>query len=152
MHRNSIWLAFLLVFTGVTAFFLATAGREAYLYFSRSGSAPAYVAEWKIEGVARDRYVAMATYTFRAGESEAFGEGALQGFVFRSAAAAQASLPRIRETSWKVWYNPSSPSANSLEKVFPTRSCLYAAILLGVLIYLVGLGVFVARRDRLSSH
>ncbi len=147
MYRNSYWLAFLVVVLGVVVWFVGGASYSLYRYWSLGSQAPATITTWSIDKLDDSIYMASATYTFSVEGVEYQGKTSFDEQPYRNVWAAEETVRPMTELSWVVWYSKSTPQDSSLQHSFPTRQTISALILLGILLYLAGLGYYVKRRS-----
>jgi hypothetical protein len=149
MHKNPLWLTFLGIVTLAMFWFAGKGLYHLYIYDTLSASTIVNVTDWSVKEVATDRYAPYAHYSFSVGEKEYKGEDALDYPIYRNAVSMERELPNLSLKSWKGWYNPADPSRSALQKHFPLRELISAALVFGLLLYFIWLGYYVNRKQSL---
>lgn len=143
MHKNQIWLAFLLTTTLIVFWFSTITGYDLYYYFTRTSSNLPNTIEWAIKGKASDRYYLSATYQYTVGESLYDGKTAIESTSYRNIRAAEIALSEQKKKNLKIWHSPQNPENSTINNIFPLKSCFYTGLLWGLLLYFVWLGFYV---------
>lgn len=137
-HRNPYWLSFIgcvllcaMLYSGYTLFYL-------YQYLRLDLSLSPKKIEWSIAQEKADAFVPVANYTFDFRGKTYTGETHWQE-AFLNQWAADEAISRLKNQSIQVWFDSSSPSYSTLQKVFPLKISLYTLMLWGLIAYLVWL-------------
>ncbi|MBN4067237.1 DUF3592 domain-containing protein [Simkania negevensis] len=146
MHRNPIWLLFLVCVTFVTVWFCFQAGGKLYRYMRLTTHAQADVEEWTVEKGKNSHYFLTARYRYDVKGSQYIGSSSLVSHPFRNSWSAQDAIPRATAAQWSVWYSPAHPERSVIEKKFPMKECLSAGVLLALIVYFIFLGFYVKKK------
>lgn len=145
MHRNPVWIGFLILIglctLGYTIYTLSTV----YNYHRLTGVESVQSAQWTIHPLGDDKYAPQAKYEFSYKGSAYQGETILSDDYDINTFAAKDKLEKFKKQEWKVWFDPSNPKYSSLQKKFPFKETVYAVALWFLLAYFVGLGRYVTR-------
>lgn len=145
MHKNQIWLAFLAAIALITLWFSGMTGYELYNYLSLSSKVLPLEVNWSVTEKSTDHYVLLASYKFKDKDVEYAGVTEIEHIPFKKANTAEQMIPQYMQKKWIVWYASFNPERSSILKFFPLKSCLYTAILWGLLFYFIWLGFYVGR-------
>ncbi|MCH9608462.1 MAG: hypothetical protein S4CHLAM45_10380 [Chlamydiales bacterium] len=152
MHRNGIFLGFLLLLVGTTIWFGARAYIAVSNYTKLNTHAMASVEKMEIVEGKGDRYQLIANYFFESKEGLQQGVGVV-GPLYKNPWSAEKGLQKFEGRTWQVWYDEEHPFNSTLNKQFPTKRVTTAVILFGLFLYFLGLGIFVGgRKDASRSH
>lgn len=147
MHKNPIWLTFLVIIALIVAWYVGVAFYRMYDFYTLQATAPATITQWSAKEIATDEFAPYAKYSFVVHEKHFEGETALKYPIFRNSWAVEQSIPQLESKKWTAWYSPSNPNHSSIQKKFPTKECVSAALLFGLLLYFVWLGFYVAKKQ-----
>ena len=147
MHQNRFWLAFLTVLTLIVLWYCGVAIYRTYEYIRLTAQTNAEVYEWAPKEISGDVFAAHAYYTFDVKGTQYKGEDVLPSPLYRNTWAIEQEIPKLSKEKRIVWFDPTNPLHSSLQKRFPLKECVSAIVLLGLLLYFVGLGFYVARRE-----
>lgn len=142
MHRNKLWILFFSFVAFVTIWFGAKASYRLYNYYSYSQKAPAQIISIEIEEKSKNQFILSCSFKFL----ETIGKGDL-GPVYPNRYAAEKAMVRFEKISLTAWYKPKHYEKVILEKKFPLKSTFSAAILLGLCLYFLILGVYAGSRN-----
>ncbi len=148
MHKNPFWLALLILISLVAIWYSAIAFYHLYGYVTLSKTAPAEEVRWSIKENDPDSFQIVADYTFTVADKTNTGTTVFNDWSFRNPWGAQAILKEREKQTWTVWYSPWNFNHSSLQKSFPTKECLTMGVLVGLLLYFIWLGSYVARYQR----
>jgi hypothetical protein len=151
MHKNLSWLAFLAVIALIVVWFSAATTYDLYSYYIVNTQTFPTKVEWSIKGKSSDRYILSAKYQYRIKNTLFEGETAFHAMTYKSPRAAEIKLAEHKKQEWAVWYSARNPENSTLLKLFPYKSCAYAVILWGLLLYFVWLGFYVGKAPRLQK-
>ncbi|MFN0065947.1 MAG: hypothetical protein ACKVOH_06905 [Chlamydiales bacterium] len=145
MHRNSTWLALLVVVVGLALFFGVKASLSLSNYYALSEQIPVEVHQWEIVDVGRDNYFLIANYSFdRAGKT--YGGSGRVGYIYRNPWSAEKGLEQFRDAKLRAWVNPKKPEKMALVKNYPYKMVLSALVLAGLALYFIFLGLYVGNQ------
>ena len=148
MGNQRLWMGFLIIVIGLGCYFCAKAGIQVYQYVSLDSRTPALVSRWEVESLGKDRYGLDATYSYEVQGERLEQTCLLPKKEFRNRFAAEKGAIQAAAGQWYAWYSSKNPDLSRLEKVFPFKSCLYAAFVVIALAYLI---VIVSRVMRQES-
>jgi len=148
MHKNSYWLAFLVVVGLCTLYFCIRAYSAVHNYVGLSERAIARDVEWEVEEGRRGQLIPLGRYQIVVQGEKYEGESLLSSKKFLGRSAVDTVLDGLKEKRHLVWYNPRDPRRSALQKSFPFKECLSAVTLLGVFFYLVYIGYKVGSAQR----
>ena len=146
MHKNIYWWGFVILFASVTLAYAVSTTVRLYHYYGLTDVTEGKVNEWTAERIGDDKYALKAHYSYTLNGKAYHGTDLEKWPIYRNAASAEKAA-NVKPALHEVWYRAKKPSASSLEKKFPTREVVYTAALLLTFIYLLSLGVYIARRN-----
>jgi hypothetical protein len=144
MHGHPLWLTFLAALALGVFWYSGNAGWKYYRYYSLTASTRPTQLSWQIGEVSDEEYPLIGSYTYidpATGDSKA---GSWSDRPFRNRWAAEQALPDYGSKEWLVWFSPNS-QYSSLQKSFPIKECISAAVLWLLLLYFIWLGFYVTR-------
>lgn len=124
--------------------------KKIYTYYSLNSHLPAKSITWKIHPINDERYQLQGNYRFFLGEKEYLGTSTLYSHVYRNPWGAEKGLKDIEKEPLTIWYSSSDPTINSLERNFPLKESLYSIIILALIAYFIGFGVYTYRSQNLE--
>lgn len=140
MNRNSICQALMACMAIAVLWFTFDTGYQLYRWVVQTvETIPAHI-EWQVHQEAQDRYTLAAQYAFKVKDSTYQGETAFRSKRYKSPETASHFLKQHIQANWKVFYAPDRPQISTINRVFPLKSCVYTAIIWGVMIYFFWLG------------
>ena len=145
MRRNPALIAILLIIAAAALWFSGKAVYYQFKYHQLDASAPATITKWSVNPISEDQFQIVATYHFPVGNNVVDGETAFKPYL-RNPYTAEQYVKENSRLHWKAWYNSANSHDSTLQKKFPLKECLYAAILWGIFIYFVWLGNYVAKQ------
>ena len=122
--------------------FIVKAGVEVYEYAQLTVQAEVVVNEWSVQEVKTDQFVVIAHYVYVYQEKNYTGQGKVGG-IYPNPWAAQEAKARFSKQKWSVWLAPGHPEKSILEKHFPVKRALSAAVLIGLVLYFFILSAYV---------
>jgi hypothetical protein len=146
MHKNIVWFCFLGGVLAITLWFTGDATLKLYRYLSLKKQIPAKAVSWSIKEIDEDLYYPHAHYSFIVKDREYESDQTLKSLTYRNPWAAEEGLEDLNKKQWHVWYDPKYPKYSSLENHFPLKETLSAGVLIGLTLYFLGLGYYVAHR------
>lgn len=144
MHQNIYWKAFLLFFLLVVIWFVGVACYQLFNYMTLNEHTTATSTQWHVKELSEEDFRIDVNYTFVASGVKHTGEMRMEGSPFLNQWAAEATIEENMNLPWEVWYSSRNPQHSTLQKYFPFKECLSAVLLLGVFIYFLCLGYYVA--------
>lgn len=148
-HRNRYWLIFLSVialcvlgYTGYTAYKL-------FEYWKLSLRIPVSQIDWEVVPVTQEDFAVRASYYYQV-EGKIYQGQSIWDEHYLNGSTAHEKADGFAKEQWKVWVNPSHPSQSALEKTFPLKQGLSAAVLWLILIYYLNLDSYVQKRINLG--
>jgi len=148
MHKNPLWLAFLAFVCVVMLWYVGSALYRLQEYYALSATTKVDVRDWSVKEIASDQFAPFARYTFTANGKMYEGQSALEYPIYRNAASMEKELPNFSLKTWSGWYNPANPQQSSLKKVFPLKESISGVVMLGLLLYFIWLGYYVAKKQQ----
>lgn len=145
MYKNPIWLALLTLFVFVAICFSGNTGYMLYQYKVKTTPSTPKTIHWNVESKASDRYVVSAKYSFLFDDKEWEGNTIFDAKGFKNILAADHAIETFSKKKWTVWFSPKNPKNSTINLFFPLKSCIYTAILWGILLYFVWLGIYVKK-------
>lgn len=145
MHKNPVWLAFLIAIALIVAWYCGVALFKLYRYNVLTAQAPAGNIQWSVKTLSDEEYIVHAHYAFAAAGKNYTGETDFIDEVFLNAWAAEQALSKYSAKTWTVWYQPGNFNHSTLQKKFPTKECWSAGVMLALMLYFIWLGFYVTR-------
>jgi len=139
-------MTFILIVFCVVLWFSGKAAVRLYSYYTLTAHASLSRMDWSIREISSDHYAVEAHYEFLANEAVEKGDVSFDEPPFRNTYAAEVGIKAYEAQNWTVWYNPNHPSNSSLQKKFPYKECISAALLWVLLFYFVWLGHYYATK------
>lgn len=143
MHSNVIYRAFLLAASFVTLWYSGNAFYKYYNYSRLTAQTTLSSSNWHIHEVAEDEFYLEANYTFSNNQKIYAGQTSWPREFYRNQWAAEKDIPYFQKHRNIVWFNPANPHHSSLQKSFPLKECISAALLWGLLLYFIWIGFYV---------
>jgi len=148
MHKNKIWLGFLAVMTLAVLWFTWEATTKIYDFLSYKQHAQAFNVKWKMHKIDADHYLLKASYSFEHQGKKHGGELLVERPVYQNPWAAEQAITMNSVKPWRAWYSPKHPSRSTIIKKFPMKEAVSTAILWGLWIYFIWLGIYVMQFKR----
>lgn len=145
MHKNQIWLTFLATTVLIVFWFSGMTGYELYNYVTLNSKTLPTEVNWLVQRESSDRYSLRASYKYQVKGDVYEGETTVNKKFFRSPKAAQKRSSQNSQKKWMIWYASYNPEHSTIQKIFPLKSCIYTAVMWGVLIYFIWLGFYVGQ-------
>ncbi len=140
MHRNLYWYVFLAVILLVVLWYTGKFGYSYYNYVTLNRRVPVKNMSWSVHGITDEKYHIKGNYEFLAEGHLETGETVLTDHNYWNPKAAEKAIPEYARQKWRVWYNASNPHHSSLEKNFPFKESLSAAVMWALFLYFIWLG------------
>lgn len=150
MHRNTVWLAFLAIFSLITLWYAGDAVYKIYSYDRLSMKTSPSTLDLEVVDNGSGRYYYVGNYSITVNDEVYKGREQLKQPIFRNRAAAVALMPEYRNDPWTVWYSPQNPLHSTLQKSYPFKELTYGLGLIALLCYFLWLGFKVADQSRLG--
>ncbi|MGM0440234.1 MAG: DUF3592 domain-containing protein [Chlamydiota bacterium] len=145
MYKNPVWVIFLTVMSLVAVAFMGFAGYKILKYRSYSTCALPTSVEWSVKAISHSKYLVKADFDYIVEGQKYHGKTVLRNKIFINPSAAEQALEEYRGQCWTVWYNPRKPQQATINRRFPLKVTIYAGILGLMLIYFIGLGIYVKK-------
>jgi len=146
MHKNIFWQAFLAILFCAN---IGYSGMALYHYYSyqRLTNQTFVISSmnWNVIQHAEDDFTLEAKYKFPIHEKTYEGTTAWPKEHYLNQWAAEERTKHTPSGKWKVWYDQSNPNHSSLEKQFPYKESISAAILWALFLYFLWLGYYVTK-------
>jgi len=146
MHRNAIWIAFFLIVVGFSIWFVVKAGYDLIHYYQLNTSVPVTIEKWEVMEIGANKYAIQASFSYEYQEKKYQGVGQV-GESYPNLWAGKRALEKFEKQSWNVWLNPKAPEKAVLDKKFPYKGALSAAVLIGLVAYFICLGLYVGVKN-----
>jgi hypothetical protein len=140
MSKNSLWLALMGCMAIAVLWFTFNTGYQLYRWVVQTAETVPTNIEWQVRQESQDRYTLAAQYAFKVNDSTYLGETIFRSKRYKSPETAAHFLQQNIQTDWKVFYAPDRPRISTINRIFPLKSCIYTAIVWGVIIYFFWLG------------
>jgi len=144
MHKNKIWIGFLVVMTLIALWFVWGAAEELHEYLRHNKKTEPLSIEWSVYQQAKERYGHHAKFSYKTAEGVQSRETKIPA-NYRNPWTAKEALERAKDMKWDVWYDADHPGEATLYREFPTKRLLSTAVLVGLLLYFYWLGVYVVK-------
>ncbi len=148
MHKNKIWLGFLVVMSLTVLWFTWGAAVKLYNYIQYQERTSAQNVRWSMIRYGDNDYQLRAKYSFRHEGNRHNGEIVIDRPIYQNPWAAEQAVTMNTAKPWNVWYSGKNPKHSTIIKKFPMKETISTAILWGLLAYFVWLGVYVTRFRR----
>ena len=141
MYRKAIWIPFTIVVALIAFWFIIKASHEVREYLLLKVQVEVVVDRMEVQEFKSDQFVVVAYYTYSYQEKNYLGQGQLGG-TYPNPWAANEAKARFSKQKWSVWLDPLHPVKSVVEKHFPIKRTLSAAVLLGLVLYFFILAVY----------
>lgn len=145
MQKNTVWLALIVTLTMIVLWYSGKFIYHYYEYMQLSSRAPATEMQWSITAKNNENYLPKANYTFTANGKTYHGSAILEDRGYWNEFAAKQAIQEFTNKKWGIWYNSSDPNISALQKHFPLKDAVSAAIMWTIVFYFVWLGYYSAR-------
>lgn len=145
MHRNPVWISFLILILCIVGWFTFQAGWKVFQYKQLDAVVTASNIDWQAKELGTDIFALEGRYTYQVNETPYSGVTVFKDDLFRNAWAAEQVIPIYSKEETQVWFSRTNPQHSSLQKKFPLKECITAAFLAGLLGYFLWLGFYVGR-------
>ncbi len=108
-----------------------SAGVDLWAYLRLQQSAPAKITKVKVIEISSSAYALKVHYLFEHGK----GKTTLSKPYYWNKYSAEKAAKEMSHKVSSVWYSPSKPSYNSLERAFPLKKVTYFFTTLAVFFY-----------------
>ena len=142
MHRNGPFILLLSAIALATGWFGIRATMSLVAYSRLNTQAEATIESAEIQHGRGDNYQIIATYAFQSKYGTQHGEGPV-GPIYKNPWSATKALEGMEGKLLRVWFNENKPNHCALIKKFPTKITLSTTILIGLVLYFIGLGIYV---------
>lgn len=142
MHKNAIWIAFLLIVVGFALWFIVKAGYDLIHYYQLNTQVPVTVEKWETRELAENKYALYVAFTYEF-QGKNYGGADQIGEAYPNPWAAARAQDRLGKEKWFVWISPKNPEMGVLNKKFPYKAGVSAVVLLGLVIYFICVGLYV---------
>lgn len=150
MHKNRPFLLLLVGIFAVTLWFGVRMTTSLIAYLRLNTETTAQIESLEIHEGKGDHYQIYATYSFESTLGLERSVGPV-GPIYKNPWSAEKGLAKYQGKSIKIWYNAKRPFYCSTTKVFPMKITLSTTILFGLVLYFVGLGLYVGSQGGTRS-
>lgn len=145
MHKNLFWQAFLVVVFSVALWHTGIALYSYYHYAHLKAKIAVTSIDWQIEEKSDENYFLKAFYQYDFRGKSFSGNTVFSEDAYRNHWAAEQAIKEFSSENWKVWFDPQDPAYSSLQKKFPFKEWVSAAILWALTLYFLWLGYYITR-------
>ncbi len=142
MHKNKIWLTFLLLVTLATLWQLGVAGYQYTNYARLQAQASIINYSTSIKTISETSYFLDVHYTFSVNGKIYPGNSYSSDKHFLNKWVAEEAAKEFAAKAPKVWFDPQNPNHSSLLKKFPWREVASLTALGALLLYFMWLGFY----------
>ncbi|MCB1149031.1 MAG: hypothetical protein KDK48_02605 [Chlamydiia bacterium] len=142
MHRNPVWIAFILFVAAITAYFSFVAIKGVYDYSVLSETTTTTEITFSVSQIALDAYAPKASYIFSVHGHSFEGEEILSTYA-ANPEYIEELIPTLQSSPHAVYYDPEDPEINALEKDFPLAALIKAGLMIALAFYFAWLGFYV---------
>lgn len=143
MHSNRFWLGFLAFFACILVGYSTITLYHVYIYWRLNAHTAPTAIEWHAKEIDEDLFAATAVYTFHVNGNTFMSNDYVRKPTYQNRWAAESELASHAKQYKQVWYRSSDPTYSSIQKIFPTKECIYMCILVGLFLYFLWLGFYV---------
>lgn len=144
LHRNPFWIFFLGLVAISALAYTSYAFFQLYSYQRLDRTAVPQEINWSVLAMDESGFIPQAHYQFIF-QDKVFNGHTLLKEHYLNAWAAREAIDRLQHKPLFVWFDSTSPTTSTIERNFPLKTCLYTALLWGLLVYLVWLNQQVMR-------
>jgi hypothetical protein len=134
---NRLVIIFLTVALLLLGFYGIPVVVQGYRNAAMTGSVKAENVEWSTRQINDEEWRPVAHFRYLVGGRQYENTEIFQGRKGRNPYAVESDFPYLKEEYQTVWYAPRDPQNSTLEKFFPTKRAIYAAVLFALLFYSV---------------
>lgn len=145
MQKQTVWLALIATLTLIVLWYSGVFIYRYYNYLKLSSRAPAKEITWTVEPRTDEQYLLKANYAFAVNGQTYTGTSTIEDRGYWNAYAAEKGVEEFSKKKWIIWYNSRDPSYSSLQKYFPLKECVSAAIMWAIVFYFLWLGYYSSR-------
>jgi hypothetical protein len=142
MHKNALWLIFIALVGVIAIGYSLTALYRVYQYSQLTQEAETTHVKWTIKKSWGGKFYLQAHYVFLVEGTTYEGQTEFTDEYYINSWAAEQKINQFKGVKWKVGYSPKKFSHSTLQKKFPTKECYSAAILVGLFVYFIFLGLY----------
>ncbi len=146
MYRKAIWILFILVVALVAIWFIIRASYDLYDYLQLNVRAEVAVDRWQVQEIKSDQFAVVAHYVYAYQGKNYMGQGQVGG-IYPNPWAANEAKTRFAKQKWSAWLDPGHPDKSVIEKYFPIKRTLSAAVLLLLVFYFFILAVYMRFKE-----
>lgn len=143
-HSNMYWFVFITLLTLLVLGYTALAMAKGFSYFRLTEHVSPSSIRWSVFSDEVDSFRPRARYEFTYKDTPYQGETRWDDSYLNEPTAREAIQPLTKE-SFVVWFDPLFPTHSTLQKYFPFKQFISAAILWILLFYFVRIGRHVAK-------
>lgn len=139
---RKIWIIFLTIIALLALWFIVNSSLAICSYYSYSTQVPVTIQSWLVEEKKSDKFAVVAQYSYQFKNKTYYGKSRV-GNYYPNPWAANLAKEHYTKQPWSIWIKPKEPQQSLLEKKFPVKKAVSAAILVALLIYFAILGTYV---------
>lgn len=145
MQKNTVWMALIATLTLIVLWYSGVFIYRYYNYIRLGAKAPAKEITWTVEPLTDEHYLLRGNYSFNAKNQVFKGSSVVEERGYWNRYSAEKGVEEFSQKKWNIWYNPSDPTYSSLQKNFPLKECVSAAIMWAIVFYFLWLGYYSTR-------
>ncbi len=142
MRKNLIWIIFLLIIFFMAVWFIFSAAFAITDYYQYSIQVPTKIEKLEVKEIKADQFAVLADFSYEYEGKTYRGSGKV-GSYYPNPWAADKAQKQYASMQWPAWIKSKHPEKAVLEKNFPVKRTVSAAILLCLLIYFAILTAYV---------
>lgn len=146
-----VLIVFVVLMACIVFAYVGIAAYKFYQYYRLTDKAAIESISWSVKPETDERFRLQGAYEYTVDGKKYHGTTLLQDTPYRNSWAAEQAIKETQPNYKTVWYDYSDPSVSNLEKNFPTKDIVYAAILFAILNYFVWGGYFYTQ-NWLKTH
>jgi len=145
MQKNTVWLALIATLTLIMLWYSGVFLYRYYNYIRLGAKAPAKEITWTVEPRTDEQFLLKANYSFNANNQVYTGNSVVEERGYWNRYSAEKGVEDFSKKKWNIWYNSNDPTHSSLQKNFPLKECVSAAIMWAIVFYFLWLGYYSTR-------
>lgn len=146
--NKQIWIWSLLFLFAVTVYYDYGAVNSIRNYNSFTEQTQGVITQFEVANPFTDYFYLDVEYVYTFEGTQHRGEQRLEGMLIRNRFSAEKEGKKLIDQTVPVWVDPARPSLGIIERNYPLRDAVYAAILTILTAYWFGLGLYVAKISR----
>lgn len=108
---------------------------ELYKYFEYDALGLADIEKWEVLSLSEDKYAVQVIYAFNTSKGKQHASYIFKNPYFKNPLSAKHNLEHWKGLNWQVWYQKRHPERSTLQRLFPFKAGIHAALSLGICFY-----------------